>query len=60
MWIRTFMVISAMTWSAWSYAACPVWTSARAEQEIVQLEKQIAQWNEDYWLQGASAVSDDV
>lgn len=60
MWIRTFMVIGAMAWSVCSYAACPVWTPARAEQEIAQLEKQIAQWNEDYWLQGASAVSDDV
>jgi DNA ligase (NAD+) len=47
-------------WSACSYAACPVWTPARAEQEIALLEKQMAQWNEDYWLQGASAVSDDV
>lgn len=60
MWIRIFMVIGVMAWSAFSYAACPVWTPARAEQEITQLEKQIAQWNEDYWLQGASAVSDDV
>lgn len=60
MWIRTFMVIGAMAWSVCSYAACPVWTPERAEQEIAQLEKQIAQWNEDYWLQGASAVSDDV
>lgn len=60
MWVRTFMVIGAIAWNAFSYAACPVWTPARADQEIAQLEKQIAQWNEDYWLQGASAVSDDV
>ncbi|HAT2204552.1 TPA: NAD-dependent DNA ligase LigB [Kluyvera intermedia] len=54
------MMIGAVAWSACSYAACPVWTPARAEQEIALLEKQMAQWNEDYWLQGASAVSDDV
>ncbi len=60
MWIKAFMMIGAMAWNVCSYAACPVWTPARADQEIAQLEKQIAQWNEDYWLQGASAVSDDV
>lgn len=60
MWIRIFMMIGAVVWSVCSNAACPVWAPARAEQEIAQLEKQIAQWNEDYWLQGASAVSDDV
>ena len=60
MWIRIFLMIGTVVWSVCSNAACPVWTPARAEQEIAQLEKQIAQWNEDYWLQGASAVSDDV
>ncbi|MEH4657944.1 NAD-dependent DNA ligase LigB [Phytobacter diazotrophicus] len=60
MWIRIFMMIGAVVWSVCSNAACPVWAPARAEQEIAQLEKQMAQWNEDYWLQGASAVSDDV
>lgn len=60
MWIRIFMMIGVVAWSACSYAACPVWSPARAEQEIALLEKQMAQWNEDYWLQGASAVSDDV
>lgn len=60
MWIRILIVIGSVAWSVCSYATCPTWTPARAEQEITQLEKQITQWNEDYWLQGASAVSDDV
>ncbi|UAK21432.1 NAD-dependent DNA ligase LigB [Kluyvera sp. CRP] len=41
-------------------ASCPVWSAARAEQEIAQLQGQIAKWNADYWRQGVSGVSDGV
>ncbi len=41
-------------------ARCPVWSAARAEQEIAQLQGQIAKWNADYWRQGVSGVSDGV
>lgn len=47
-------------WSASSQATCPVWPPARAEQEIARLTQQIKQWNEDYWQQGASGVSDGI
>lgn len=41
-------------------ATCPVWSPARAGQEITQLQGQIAKWNEAYWHEGASEVSDAV
>lgn len=41
-------------------ADCPVWPPARAQQEVTRLHQQLAQWSEDYWKQGASAVNDEV
>lgn len=41
-------------------ASCPVWSAARAEEEIAQLQGQIAKWNTEYWRQGVSGVSDAV
>lgn len=41
-------------------AMCPAWAPARAEREIAQLTAQIARWNDNYWRQGASDVSDSV
>ena len=41
-------------------ATCPVWSPARAGQEIVLLQGQIAKWNEAYWHEGSSEVSDAV
>jgi NAD-dependent DNA ligase (contains BRCT domain type II) len=51
------LLIAVMTGAQ---ATCPAWAPARAEHEIAQLKAQISQWNEDYWLQGASGVSDTV
>lgn len=41
-------------------AACPEWSSLRAEQEIGRLSLQIADWKAAYWQQGGSEVSDEV
>ena len=41
-------------------AICPVWSPAKAGQEIAALKAQLTRWNEDYWKQGSSEVSDDV
>ncbi|POP45343.1 NAD-dependent DNA ligase LigB [Superficieibacter electus] len=41
-------------------ATCPAWAPARAEREIARLTAQLARWNENYWRQGASEVSDGV
>ena len=58
--IRTGIFIITLLCSAWACAACPVWSPTQAQQEIARLEQQISEWNDDYWQQGASAVSDDV
>lgn len=54
-WIGVGIVLTAQV-----QATCPVWSPARAEQEIAQLQGQIAQWNETYWREGTSNVSDGV
>jgi DNA ligase (NAD+) len=41
-------------------AACPIWPQARAEQEIKRLGQQITEWENAYWQQGSSTVSDEV
>ncbi|NKI75055.1 NAD-dependent DNA ligase LigB [Dickeya sp. CFBP 2040] len=41
-------------------ASCPAWSSARAEQEITQLGKQLTQWDNAYYEQGQSPVDDQV
>lgn len=60
MTLRTGIFISTLLWSILGLAACPVWSPTQASQEITLLEQRISQWNDDYWKQGASAVSDDV
>ena len=39
-------------------ALCPNWSPARAEQEIVQLQRQLRHWDDAYYRQGTSLVSD--
>lgn len=55
-WITGLVMLLAVQASA----RCPDWTLARASQEIAQLQTQITAWNESYWRQGASGVSDGV
>lgn len=53
-------ILIILFWSGGSRATCPVWPPARAEQEIARLQQQIIKWNDAYWRQGKSEVSDDV
>lgn len=46
--------------SASALATCPDWPPAKGRQEMARLHQQIDAWNEAYWRQGASEVSDDV
>ncbi|MTD28840.1 NAD-dependent DNA ligase LigB [Erwinia sorbitola] len=39
-------------------AACPVWAPTRAEEEITALKVQLQQWDDLYYRQGKSAVTD--
>lgn len=41
-------------------AACPAWPQAKAEQEMERLGQRITEWNNAYWQQGSSTVSDEV
>ncbi|POT55658.1 NAD-dependent DNA ligase LigB [Citrobacter amalonaticus] len=47
-------------WHSMASAVCPVWSPARASEEILHLQRQISQWNDDYWKQGVSTVEDSV
>ncbi|KNC11249.1 NAD-dependent DNA ligase LigB [Klebsiella sp. RIT-PI-d] len=60
MWRWTSIFWGLVLWVTQGWALCPVWSPARAEQEIGQLNMQLRQWNEAYWRQGASEVNDDV
>jgi len=60
MWRWTTIFWGLVLWVTQGWALCPVWSPARAEQEIGQLNMQLRQWNEAYWRQGASEVNDEV
>jgi DNA ligase (NAD+) len=59
--MRKWLIATAVWMMAASaMAACPGWSSQRAEQEIGRLSQQIADWKAAYWQQGSSEVSDEV
>ena len=49
-WISILMIFL----SSGAMAICPVWSPAKAGQEIAALKAQLTRWNEDYWKQGSS------
>jgi DNA ligase (NAD+) len=49
-----------MMWSGYGLTVCPVWSQAKAEQEITRLSAQIARWDSAYWHEGVSNVNDEV
>lgn len=49
-----------MLWNGYGMAVCPAWSHARAEKEIAELSAQVARWNQAYWQEGKSEVSDEV
>ena len=57
---RIIGVVLIFLYCTQGLADCPVWSPARAQQEVNRLHQQLARWNEDYWKLGASAVTDDV
>lgn len=57
-WIAVLM--SVLCWQSSAQGVCPVWSPARAHEEISRLQQQIKQWDEDYWKKGKSAVEDGV
>nr|WP_318383597.1 NAD-dependent DNA ligase LigB [uncultured Enterobacter sp.] len=53
-------LMGVLLWSGGCLATCPVWSPAKASQEISRLKTQLTQWNDAYWQQGESSVSDSV
>lgn len=49
-WISILMIFL----SSGAMAICPVWSPAKAGQEIAALKAQLTRWNDDYWKQGRS------
>ena len=49
-----------MLWCSDGVAVCPVWSPIKAQQEIAGLSAQISRWNDAYWQEGKSEVSDAV
>ncbi|WP_039058022.1 NAD-dependent DNA ligase LigB [Enterobacter sp. Bisph1] len=60
MWKKAGIAVCLLLVSMVSQAVCPVWSLSRAQEEVSRLQQQLAQWNEAYWKQGASEVSDTV
>ena len=60
MWKRIVGALLILLCCQHVLAECPVWSPARAQEEVTRLHRQLAQWSEDYWKQGASAVNDEV
>ncbi|HBJ0496101.1 TPA: NAD-dependent DNA ligase LigB [Escherichia coli] len=54
------ILIGILCWQSSVWAVCPVWSPARAQEEISRLQQQIKQWDDDYWKEGKSEVEDGV
>ena len=53
-------ILFGLVWQTQCWAACPHWSSARAQEEISRLRQQIARWDDAYWKEGESAIEDGV
>lgn len=54
-----FLCCVLLSADGWADALCPNWSPVRADQEIVQLQSQLRHWDDAYYRQGKSLVSDD-
>lgn len=57
---ESILTIILLLFSALSYGQCPVWSTGRATQEINALAQQLEKWDDAYWQQGESKVSDEI
>ena len=51
--------IAIVFFSLFAQAQCPVWTPSRQISEITALEQQLKQWDNAYYRQGTSLVTDE-
>lgn len=54
-----YLILFALVFSHSLSAACPVWAPARAEEEMTALKTQLIAWDDLYYRQGKSAVTDE-
>ena len=53
-------MIGAWAVAGYGQTACPEWPQAQARQEVYRLNQQVTAWNNAYWRQGSSGVSDEI
>ena len=56
--LRIILIICGLTGLSVMAADCPSWTAARALTEVTRLQQQLRQWDDAYYRQGLSPVSD--
>ena len=57
--MRRILILLGLAWCAAAQAVCPAWPAARAQTEMMALEKQLQEWDHAYYRQGISAVPDE-
>lgn len=58
--MKRYTLIMLMLFSMRGYCDCPVWKEGRATQEMTALKQQLTEWDNAYWQQGESKVSDET
>lgn len=54
-----YTILSIWLYSAVLAAQCPVWSPARADLEMTRLAAQLTHWDDAYYRQGNSSVTDE-
>ncbi|WP_312983276.1 NAD-dependent DNA ligase LigB [Atlantibacter sp.] len=58
--MKGYLIIMLVLFSTMGYCDCPAWSEGRASQDMTALKKQIKDWDDAYWQQGESKVSDET
>lgn len=54
-----YLILAIGLYSAVLAAQCPVWSPARADLEMTRLAAQLTHWDDAYYRQGKSSVTDE-
>nr|WP_154325514.1 NAD-dependent DNA ligase LigB [Pantoea sp. 201603H] len=57
---RRWLLLLLWGGCAMAQAICPVWTPARASEEIAKLAQQLSRWDNAYYQQGESPIDDTL
>ncbi len=58
--MQRLIALSLCLVSPFLAAACPDWSSVRAQQEVLHLQQQLDRWDEAYHQRGLSLVDDEI